>query len=302
MKSFSKSKRRLTLTVGITTCYGGSSILETVKSVRTSKGIGNFRFIIVADRVPITCRVKTVLKKYSVELIENKKESGQVTKQRQILAMCKTDIIIFTNDDVLFEPYTLAKIMERFEAHCNTTFISVRKQPVPATSLFEDIATVGTNIVNRIIRDWKSGDNYLSSIGRCLAFRTKWIKRFNIPDEVVSTDSYSYIKNKRMGGVFEYITEVAILYKKTQKLNEHLRKSSRFQHQKQEMSRYFGDLNTEYKIPKWILTKSAVGEFLHNPIKFILFLGVYLYTRIFKISIKQSLNPVWEVDFSTKKI
>ena len=109
------SSKKLTLTVGITTCYGGESILETVKSIRASKGVGKFRFILIADRIPIKDAIKKELKKHDVKLIENKIESGQVTKQQQILKMTKSDIIVFTNDDVIFEPYTLATIVKLFK-------------------------------------------------------------------------------------------------------------------------------------------------------------------------------------------
>lgn len=295
-------KKKLTFTVGITTCYGDDSILDTVKSICASRGVDKSRFIIVADRNPIKPHLKKELKKYGVELIENKIEGSQVKKQKQILKMAKTDILILTQDDVVFEPDTLAAIMNTFEKHPKTTFISVKKQPVRATSLFEDIISVGPSIVNRIVKDWNKGDNYLSSIGRCLAFRTEWIKKMRSPDEIVSSDAFRYFENKKNGGAYEYLPNVAILYKKPQNMKEHLRKSSRFQHQKLEMSRYFGDLSPEYKIPKLILLKSVMLEFLNSPLKLSFFLAVYIYTRLFKSSIQQALNPVWEVELSTKKI
>src|SRR5689334_1406912 len=88
------SNKKLSLTVGITTCYGDVSILETVKSVRESKGVEKFEFIIIADRVPLSEEIKKGLKKYEVKFIENKKEAGQVEKHKQILAMTKTDILV----------------------------------------------------------------------------------------------------------------------------------------------------------------------------------------------------------------
>ncbi len=302
MKNSSKPKK-LSFTVGITTCYGGESILDTVKSVRASRGVDeNFPFILIADRNPIKASFKRELKKYNVELIENKTESGQIKKQKQILALCKSNVVIFTQDDILFEPDTLAKIMKHFGSHPKTTFVSVRKKPVEPTSLFEDITIVGTNVINRVAKQWNGGDNYLSAVGRCLGFRTEWIRGFNIPNNVVSTDAYKYFENKRRGGTYCYIWDAAILYKKPQNIKEHLRKSSRFQHQKEEMYRYFGDLKKEYRVPKILLIKATIAEFLTNPLRSVLFMIVYAYTRLFKINIKQSLNPIWQVDISTKKI
>lgn len=294
--------KKLSLTVGIATCYGDISIIDTVKSIRASKDVGKFRFIIVADRNPIKPRLKKELKKYDVEVYENKTEGSQVKKQKQILNMAKNDIIVFAQDDVLFDPYTLSRIVNTFDKNPKITFISVRKKPIKATSFFENIITVGPNIVSRIAKDWNNGDNYLSSIGRCLAFRTGWAKKMDAPDQIVSSDAFRYFENKRKGGVYKYLPNAVVLYKKPQNMKEHIRKSSRFQHQKSEMVKYFGDLSSEYKIPKLILLKSVLLEFLHNPLKFFLFLIVYIYTRLLKLNIQQSLNPVWEVDISTKKI
>jgi len=43
------SKKFLTMTVGIPTCYGGMSLVRTVQGIRASQGVANFRFVVVAD-------------------------------------------------------------------------------------------------------------------------------------------------------------------------------------------------------------------------------------------------------------
>lgn len=296
-------KKKLSVTVGITTCYGGESILETVKSISASTGIDKFRFIIVADREPINLKIKKGFKKYGVELIENKVEGSQFKKKKQILELCDTDLIVFTNDDVLFGQDTLKTVINEFQKDKKVTLISVNNQPLQSNSHIERAISVGTNIVNRIAKEWSNGDNYLSVIGRFEATRTKWIKGyFNLRDDVVSSDQYMYFENKRNGGKYKYLSSVSVFFRNPQSLQEHLRKSSRFQYSKEEMSKYFGYLSTDYKIPRLILLKAIVGEFLTNPIYFIFYILISLYTRFFKISFKESLNPVWEVDVSTKKI
>lgn len=303
MKNSSKSEK-LSLTVGITTCYGDESILDTVKSIRASKGIDkNFRFVIVADRVPIKPEIKKELKRNRVRLIENKVEGSQFRKQKQILKNCQSDLIIFTQDDVLFDQNAIATIVKGFAEHPKTTFISIRNQPLVATSFFEDVVNVGTNIANRIAKAWNNGDNYLSVIGRCMAFRTNWIKeKIKLPDEVVSTDAYRYFENKKHGGIYEYIPKVSVLFKNPQTFSEHLRKSSRFQHQKLEMANYFGDLTQDYKVPKSIILRAIISEFLANPVKTLLYFALYFYTRLTKSSSEIALNANWEVDISTKRL
>lgn len=295
------SSRKLTLTVGITTCYGDISILETVKSVHASKDVGQFDFIIVADRVPISDGIKKGLKKFDVRLIENKKEAGQVEKHRQIRDLAKTDIIVFTQDDILLDPNTLAVVLKRFSDNPKTTMISIPYKPIRASNLFESIINVGTYIANNTVKYWNNGDNYLSVIGRFMAFRTDTLRKFRMPSIAVS-DNYYYFENKKMGGKYEYVPEVAVYFRNPQTMKEHLRKSSRFQHSQKEMFHYFGDLSKEYAIPKGAILKGFMEEFLANPVNAILYVFVYAYTRILKMKPKSVLNPVWEVDTSTKKL
>lgn len=301
--SFNKKTENLSLTVGITTCYGEESILDTVKSVRSSKGVEDFRFIFVADRNPIKQSIKRELKKYKVELIENKKEGSQFKKKKQILNLCNTDLIIFTNDDVLFDKNTIKNVINEFQNNKKITLISINNQPLQSNSLTERSINVGTNIVNRIARVWNNGDNYLSVIGRFEATRTEWIKRyFELKDDVVSSDQYMYFENKKHGGVYKYLPEVSVYFRNPQSLKEHLKKSSRFQHSKEEMFKHFGYLETDYKIPRLMFLKAILGEFLTNPIFFIFYILISLYTRFFRIPSRESLNPIWDVDVSTKKI
>ncbi len=297
----SLNKNKLSLTVAITTCYGDVSIIDTVKSIRASKGVGNFKFILIADRVPISSKIKKELKKLKVSLIENATESSLVNKQKQTLTLAKTDLLVFTQDDVLFAPQTLMKVVKRFESHPKTTMISILNKPVNATNYFESILNLGTEIANKIAKYWNNGDNYLSVIGRFMAFRTDTINKFRMPD-VSSVDAYYYLENKRVKGVYEYLSDVPVYFKNPQNMTEHLRKSSRFQFSRLEMSHYFEDVTDEYNVPKIVQLRGFGEQLLENPFKTTLYVLIYLYTRILKMQPKIVLDPAWDVDVSTKKV
>jgi cellulose synthase/poly-beta-1,6-N-acetylglucosamine synthase-like glycosyltransferase len=248
-------------------------------------------------------KIKKEFKKYGVELIENKVEGSQFKKKKQILKLCNTDLIVFTNDDVLFGQNTLMSVIKEFQKNKKITLISVNNQPMESNSMVERSINVGTNIVNRVAKNWNEGDNYLSVIGRFEATRTEWIKRyFELKDDVVSSDQYMYFENKKHGGMYKYLPTVSVYFRNPQSLKEHLRKSSRFQYSKEEMSKYFGYVADNYKVPKLIFLDAIIKELLKNPIFFIFYILISLYTRFFKIPSKESLNPNWQVDVSTKDL
>lgn len=302
-KGFWDMKKRLTLTVGITTCFGDNSILDSVKSIRAAKGVSKFRFIIVADRVSINPWLKKQLKKYDIELIENKVEGSQVSKQKQILRLTKSDLVLLTQDDILLEPEVLETVIKRFEKNPKTDFISILNEPIKPTSFFESCLNIGTNIANRIAKYWNNGDNYLSVVGRFMIFKTDFLKKnIKLEDSVATSDAYYYFATKRAGGKYEYLPEVGVLFKNPQNMKEHLRKSSRFQFSKLEMNRYFKGLDKCYKLPKIIAIRAMAEEFILHPLRFIGYMGIFAYSRILKMKPSYVLNAVWEVDLSTKKV
>lgn len=301
MRNF--SPKTLSMTMGITTCFGAESILTTVKSIRASRGVGKFRFIIVADSVPFSPSLKKKLKSYQVELIANKISGSQIKKQEQIIKMCRTDLIIFTQDDVLFAPDTIAKIAAAFKRRPQTTFISIANKAIESRSWLENAIGIGTEISQKIARNWNHGDNYLAVIGRVEAFRTDFIaKRFRFIDGLVSGDAYFYFENKRRGGRYQYLPAAKVYFKNPDNLAEHLRKSSRFQHSYRELSPYFDNIEREYVIPKRAILKALVWQLWAKPISTLLYFSIYLYTRWSKLKPKTALNPLWEVDLSTKKL
>ncbi len=297
-----KNITKLSVTIGITTCYGDKSILDTIRSIRRSKGTGSFQIILVADRTPLQKELKEQLKNYHVTVIENKTEGSLTKKQKQILSLTKTDLIFFIQDDVLLDKNTFFTVIKRFQNHPKTTMISILNSPVPATAFFEDIINVGTELANKFAYYWNHGDNYLSVIGRFMAFRTNALKKFKIPNEISSVDAFYYFENKRNDGVYEYISQVSVYFKNPQNIAGHLRKSSRFQYSEFELSRYFRDIKSEYKIPKSAVFKGVSKLFLKKPVKTMVYLLIYFYTRVARIKPSVVLDPLWEVDTSTKKV
>ena len=299
----SELAKQLTITVGITTCYGEASIVDTVRSIRASQNIPSFRFIIVADRVPVPPAVKQELATLGVELVERPGSASQLVKQKLILSMTTSDLLVFTQDDVLFAPDTLARIVRKFAEHPRTTFVAVNNTTAQPQNRFEAALNVGTRVAMRMAELWRGGDNYLAVVGRLMAFRTAWLKTITIPDNVVSSDAYFYFENKRRGGTFAYLPQAAIVFRNPQNMKEHLRKSARFQHSKREMVGYFGpDIVREYFVPTRAKIRAMLEEALRHPLSFAHYVAVYAYSRFMCEQPKTALNANWEVDRSTKQV
>lgn len=294
---------RHNITVGIPTCYGGESLVTTVKSILTSSGEKKIRIIIIADRNPIPNAVKNELKKLGVELYWNKIEGSQFKKIKQMIEMTNSDLYISTQDDITFEKNVIPEILKAFKEDKNLTMASIRILPLPPVTFFESIMSSMLRIIDKIGLNWNNGDNRLNASGRCLAFKTSQLKKFNLLESVVNGDMYMYLENKKLSGKFKLLKNAKIFIRCPQTLKDQLGPSSRYQYQKEEMEKYFnGDLDREYKIPLSAIFKAVLTEFFWHPVQTLLYFIVFAYTRIRKQQKSLVANPVWQVDLSTKKV
>lgn len=298
-----KQGKQLTLTVGIPTCYGGESLVNTVQSLRASSGVPDFRLVIVADRTPIPDSTKKKLQELGVELHWNDIESSQMKKVKQMIATLDTDIFVHTQDDIIFHPDALSEILKAFEADSEVTMIGSRVLPLSSAGMFESATASMVRLVDRIGRRWNNGDNRLMASGRCLSYRVSHLKKFDISDQIINSDVFMYLINKKLGGKFHASRESVVYIRAPQSFRDQIGPSSRFQFQKEEIEEYLGaeDLR-DFPIPARTLLAGVTQEFVSHPLALTLYLGIFVLTRIKKQKSKIARDPLWKVDQSTKQI
>ncbi len=297
-----KNNNKLSVTVGIPTCYGGESLVATVKSLRNSNEYGNAEIIIQADRTPIKPEVRKKLTDMGAEIYWNDKEGSQFKKLNQIIKRAKGDIFIFTQDDIIFDKSALSEIVNTFKENQMVTMIGTRVLPLPALTFFESAMTTMLHIVDKTGRAWNKGDNHLMASGRCLAFRTDFLRKYIMPETIVTGDAYLYLENRRLGGEFTYTPKGIVYIRCPQTIKDQLGPSFRYQYSEQELSKYFGDVKKEYEIPKNALIKAFLNVLTMNPVSTPFYVFVYIYTRVKKRSVAKVANTIWSVDSSTKAV
>jgi len=293
----------MTFTVCIPTCYGGESLIETARSIRASKNVGNFRVLVVADSIPFSEEVKNKLKELSVEVYWNDTPGTQMKKNKQMFDMASSDLVISTQDDVIFNPDTLNEIVKAFEGDPKLTMAGARISPLPQKTFFESIMASILMLAGNVGRRWNNGDNRLMASGRCLAYRTEHLRKMKILPEVANSDVYMYLENKRQGGKFASINDALVYIRCPQRLRDQIGPSSRYQYGKTEMVKLFGEkIKKEYPIPLGTLVGGLISQFASTPIHLALYCFVFAYSRIFKQKRKDASTAMWKIDASTKNI
>ncbi len=296
-------KQSLSFTVGIPTYYGGPGLVKTAKSILSSKGLDKFRFIVCVDGNPLDKSIEKQLKDLGVDVIFSVEREGQVARINQIIGLTRTDLLILTQDDIKYEPDTIAKIVKAFEENLKVTMVSARLYPFPAKTFLESAIEAGVRLTHKIGDGWRNGDNFLLASGRCLVFRTDFVKKLDIPEEVINSDAYLYFENKRKGGKFLALPDAVVYNKSPQTLDEQLKQSRKFQYSLEELNNYI-DINAEeeYQIPKSVALWAYLSELARNPLATIVYVAMFLYTRIAGKNMYSNAKRFWETDKSTKEV
>lgn len=296
-----EAERELSVTVGIPSYKSSYSIVETVKSLRKSEGVGSFRVLIAVDG-EMDLEIEKELSKLDVEIRKYKTRGGQTLANKRIAMLTKTDLLIMTQDDVVFEKDTLSKIVDAFKSNRELTMIAPLIEPLEPKSLMERALRPGVKAVQRIAKLWNKGDNYLSSIGRCLAYRTDMVQKFLVDEKIINCDAFYYFENKRLGGKFKYLVNAKVYYRSPSNMDEHLKQVRKFVVSQQELSHYLTmNLNNEYKAPTLLMILSLGLEMLISPIFTSAYVVVSFYSRTRPKSFYKAVSRFWDVDESTKQ-
>lgn len=296
-------QKRLTLTVGIPTYDGGPSLIKSVEKVLASQGVPPFRVVVCVDGKPLEPKIEARLRELGVDVLCSRVRGGQRARIKQMIAVTSTDIIILTQDDILFTPFLIRTILETFARESDLTLISGNGQPLPPQNFFESVVHVGMAIAEEAAWHWKDGDNYMHCGGKCLAFRTDFLKKMTLAEEILNSDTNFYFLNRAMGGKFRYLRHAVYYLRSPQTLQEHSRQSGKSQRIPEEIQTYLNiDINKEFSYPMGRIVRAAIKSFLTKPLRTLCYIGVWLYTHTVGRRIFSQARRFWASDPSTKKI
>lgn len=293
------------ITVGIPTYVGGPSLVKAVESLLASSH-ADFRLIISVDGKKLDPEIKAaVTRDKRVEVIENEVRRGQVGGIRQILSLSfDQDIVIMTQDDLLFDPEMISRIAASFQADTRVTMVTAAAVPLSATTIFERIVHAGFYMVKTIEQRWNGGNNFMNAAGRCIAFGKPMVQYVfdEIQEEVISCDAHFYFINRKFGGKFVRNEQAKYFFRSPKTLADHLKQSKKYQNVTEELFKYRHiDAAREYAIPLGLKIDAALWGIVTNPIFTLLYFGALAYTRYHGDQTFKKATRFWDTDESTKE-
>lgn len=294
------------ITIGIPTYVGGPSLVKAVESLLASR-YADFHLIISVDGKKLAPEIKAaVTRDKRVEVIENEVRRGQVGGIRQILSLSfDQDVVIMTQDDLLFDPEMIGRIAASFAADPRVTMVTAAAVPLPASTFFERIIHAGFYMVKTIEQRWNGGDNFMNAAGRCIAFGKPMVQHVfdEIQEEVISCDAHFYFINRKFGGKFIRNEQAKYFFRSPKTLADHLKQSKKYQNVAEELFKYRHiDAAREYAIPLGLKIDAALWGLVTNPFFTVLYFGTLVYTRYHGDQTFKKATRFWDTDESTKEI
>lgn len=294
--------KKLSVTIAIPTSFAGPSLLQTAKTINQARKNKNYSLEIYADNTPIDFKLERELKKLGFKIHWTPGPGSFLKKVRKLVAAASSDILIITQDDIIFDSDTISSTVDAFFSDPTITMVGARILPLPPETWFESTMASMVRLVDKIACYWNGGNNYLAASGRYLAFCTVHLKKLPIP-EVVNGDMYLYLANSRYGGKFYRAEKSKVYIRCPQRLSDQLNPTNRFQYSRQEMEKHFStDLRSEYQMPIIAILKAFFMELTTDPLPLIAYISIFIYTRIFRIPAKKIMKTEWKADTSTKNI
>lgn len=281
-------------------------LLDTIKSIYSQKEQpANFELVILIDGNSNTAMLEKLKYKH-FRIVKFPKRMGQSSLITYAVHNIDCDIIVLTNDDVLWTKNTLSSLIEPFY-NSKTHIVAGNVVPLKANCVFENILNYGNNITRDIANNWNNADNYLTCNGRLLALKIREFKHMRIPSRLVNNDAYIYFFSKIKRLNYDFSKKAKCFYRSPSSMKDYLNqnikfknsfKENRFEFQKNRLI----NIEANYSIPFGLLFWHNMLFVVRNPFLYFSYICIYLYASIYsKFNIIKTIS-LFDTDISTKKI
>lgn len=265
------------------------------------------RIIIVSDGS--TDRTNEIVSEFSknsekIILLKNKNRIGKAKSFNLGKAKIDSEFVVSLDADVRLENEQTLKTLLNVKNYKKVGLIG--GHPIPKKNK-NNVATLASffsyNIVNKIKKQIKKGNNFFSAHGRILAINEELYKKIQIPD-LPGTDQFIYFACLKNGLPFVYRENAKVFYKVPDRIGDYLKQNIRFRGAKDLMMNIFEKdfVNKEIYISIRIKIISFIETAIKHPLHFLSWIFIYLFGKIkYVYSHKEKkVSGSWEISKTTK--
>lgn len=300
-------KKKLTVSIGIPAYNEALNIRKLLNALlaQKQKSFTLREIIVVIDgATDNTEKIARSIRNPLVKCFGYKRRAGQQIRQNDILKRFTGDILVIIEADTLpYSSYTLEELVLPFCRSKSVGMVVGQIVPLSPLNFYEKILYHGTIIKWKIFNAWKSGNNLYMSGGHAMkAIPRKYAKKLSWPSDVPE-DSYIYLIMRQMGVSIVKNSKAKIYMQNVHTFQDRIRQCKKFQGGKKSLVQYFSKslIKSEYNIPKYLIAKIVLEEWLVNPFWTTLVLVEGILNRGFSIW-KNSFSATYKTYDSSKSL
>lgn len=293
----------MTVTIGIPTYVSQKILIETIKSIYFQSYFSYVSEIIIAvDGISKANLFLKHLDHKKLRVLFYKKRAGQSQRLNDIFKESSSDLLVLTNDDVIWDKDALKNLVESFRKN-ESDLLSGTVLPFPSQTLFEKLVEIGFLLNKKISHSYKKGNNYLTCNGRLIALSKKFYKQINIPPHVWNNDAFIFICAKLNEYRYSVVRKSVGYYRSPSTFREHFKQSKKFLHSYEENQKEFKkNIAYLYTIPVSLVVRSLTAIFIKKPVLTSAYVMITILIRLWPSSKDNYKKSFWETDMSTKKL
>ncbi len=294
-------RKQINISIGIPAYNEGKNIHKLLKTLLAQKEehITIKEIIMISDGSTDDTEKKVkAMKDKRITFINDHKRLGKSARLDQIFRSFTGDALILMDADIIIsDPELLSKTI-RAANLSKTGIVGINALPLKAETFFENVVETGVAIMKDITTGWNNGHNYLAFKGCFLALDGKLARSIHIPASVVNNDSYLYFAGVANKYEPKYLSNIEVYYRSPMNIDDHIKQSSRHQHSREELEKYFNlNWDREYTMPVALVIVSILKSIFTRPIYFFPYIAV---TLIAKAKRQTNIKSTWSVAKSTK--
>lgn len=300
-------KNKIAVSIGIPAYFAEKNIYNLVYSLTKQKQKNQTikEIIVYSDNSKdSTVEEARRVKDNRVKVIDSKKRGGFAAGFRYLISNFKGEALLLLNDDVRITDNNFLDKLVKPLNNQKVGLVSGNPRPLAPKTFVEKSAILTFNAYEEIRYSIRNGNNKHTCDGKTILLSRSFAKNIKFPKnlkEMGNVDAYVYLSCIANGFLYKHVRKAKNYYKFPDNLRDYINLTIRNNTNIYILRKKFGELtDKEYRIPKEIMLKAFLRQFISSPFESLFIFIVGRYCKIKAVNSYSSFSPKWEVIKSSK--
>lgn len=262
-----------TVSIGIPAYNEAANIRHLLESLLVQQRVGFVlkEIIVVSDgSTDSTVTLARSVDSPLIRVIDRDMRRGQQTRQNELLALYRSDILVIIEADTLLaSERTLAELVQPL---CNDSTGRVGMTvgaaiPVAPQTFYENILWHASELKKLIFAHWRGGDNVYRCGGHAMKGLSRIFAQQLFWPEDVSEDAYVYLRLKQLSLSCIYCPSALVYMRNVTNISDRVKQVAKFLGGRIALERHFARdvVQAAYRLPYSLVSQHVLRSLLRDP-------------------------------------